>query len=410
MRTERFKGALLSTLLIASLLSPILLISPTAAWGQEIGWTRQFGTSDNDYAPGLAVDASGNVYIAGWTEGALPGKSSSGGTDAFIRKYDGSGNEIWTRQFGTSDNDIARGVVVDTSGNVYVAGETRGALPGQTSSGGRDAFVRKYDGSGNEIWTKQFGTPSTDFAKSIAVDASGNVYVAGETWNALPGQSYAGGGDTFVRKYDGSGNEFWTRQFGTFTTDSAYGVTVDTSGNVYVAGTTGGALPEQSSSGGWDAFVRKYDGSGNEIWTRQFGSSATDFAESVAVDASDNVYVAGETWGALPGQTSSGYEDAFVRKYDGSGNELWTRQFGTSTSDVARGVVVDTSDNVYVAGYTFGALPGQSYAGEGDVLLVKFVQITAPPTDFSIELAIAIAIGCAVTVAALYMRRRNPRK
>jgi len=87
MRTERFKGALLSTLLIASLLSPILLISPTAAWGQEIGWTRQFGTSDNDYAPGLAVDASGNVYIAGWTEGALPGQSYAGGGDVLLVKF-----------------------------------------------------------------------------------------------------------------------------------------------------------------------------------------------------------------------------------------------------------------------------------------------------------------------------------
>ena len=144
MRTGSFKGALLSALIVASLLSPVLLISAKAAWGQEIGWTRQFGTSDNDYAPGLAVDASGNVYIAGYTLGALPGQSFSGSMDAFVRKYDGEGNELWTRQFGTSDNDSAYGLAVDASGNVYVAGETRGALPGQSSSGSLDAFLIKF--------------------------------------------------------------------------------------------------------------------------------------------------------------------------------------------------------------------------------------------------------------------------
>lgn len=150
---------------------------------------------------------------------------------------------------------------------------------------------------------------------------------------------------------------------------------------------------------------------GQEIgWIRQFGTSSTDFARSIAVDASGNVYVAGHTSGALPGQTSSGGRDAFVRKYHGPENELWTKQFGTSSMDFARGVAVDTSGNVYVAGYTFGTLPGHSSAGGGDVLLVKFVQITTPPTDISIELAIAIAIGCSVIVAALYMRKRKTRK
>jgi len=150
---------------------------------------------------------------------------------------------------------------------------------------------------------------------------------------------------------------------------------------------------------------------GQEIgWTSQFGTSSTDFARSIAVDASGNVYVAGHTYGALPGQTSSGGSDAFVRKYDGSESELWTRQFGTPNDDSAYGVAVDTSDNVYVAGYTFGTLPGHSSAGEGDVLLVKFVHITAPRTHISIELVIAIAIGCSVIAAALYMRKRKTLK
>jgi len=200
-RTESFKCALLSTLIIASLLSPLLLISAKAAWGQEIGWTRQFGTFANDYATNIAVDASGNVYVAGKTVGALPEQSSSGDWDVFVRKYDSSGSELWTRQFGTSTYDYAESVAVDASGNVYVAGLTSGALPGQTSSGGGDAFVRKYDGSGSEIWTKQFGTSTYDEAYDVAVDTFDNVYVAGQTYGALPGQTSSGGRDAFLVKF-----------------------------------------------------------------------------------------------------------------------------------------------------------------------------------------------------------------
>ena len=210
MGTESFKGALLSTLIIASLASPLLLISAKAAWGQEIVWIRQFGTFANDHATDVAVDTSGNIYVAGETVGALPGQTSSGDWDVFVRKYDGSGSELWTRQFGTFATDHTTDVAIDASGNVYAAGYTGGALPGQSSSGFDDAFVRKYDGSGNELWTMQFGTSTYDYAESVAVDASGNIYVAGETLGALLGQTSSGGLDAFVRKYDSSSNELWT--------------------------------------------------------------------------------------------------------------------------------------------------------------------------------------------------------
>jgi len=201
-RTEGFKGALLSALLIASLMS-LLITSAEAAWGQEIGWTRQFGSSDNDYAFIVTVDASGNVYVAGETNGTLPGQSSAGIPDVFVRKYDGSGNEFWTRQFGSDASDEASSVMADTSGNVYVVGSTGkgGALPGQTSAGELDAFIRKYDGSGNELWTRQFGTSDWDWTRGVAVDTSGDVYVAGWTYGALPGQISAGGGDAFLVKF-----------------------------------------------------------------------------------------------------------------------------------------------------------------------------------------------------------------
>ena len=118
-----------------------LALVPTAH-AQGIVWIRQFGTSSEDRAHGISVDASG-IYVVGRTGGTLPGQTSAGGSDVFVRKYDVNGNEIWTRQFGTSIFDSPRGISVDASG-IYAAGRTDGTLPGQTSAGGHhDAFVAK---------------------------------------------------------------------------------------------------------------------------------------------------------------------------------------------------------------------------------------------------------------------------
>lgn len=353
------------------------------ASGNEL-WTRQFGTSGWDRAQSVAVDADGNIYVAGYTDNVFPGQTSSGSGDAFVRKYDASGNELWTIQFGTSSWDEADSVAVGASGNIYVAGYTSGALPGQSSFGASDAFVRKYSSSGSVIWTRQFGTSTYDGASGVAVDALGNVYVAGYTDGALPGQTSFGDLDAFVRKYNSSGSERWTRQFGTSDVDTVRGIAVDAAGNAYVGGLTFGTLPGQTSSGEMDAFVRKYNSSGSAIWTRQFGTFDWEYVSSVAVDDESNVYFAGETWEALPGQTAPGQMDAFVGEYDALGNALWMKQFGTPDFDRALGVAVDSSGNVYVGGQTIGAFPEQTSLGFYDAFLAKFLQI-----ELSVEVSIS---------------------
>jgi len=330
------------------------------ASGNEV-WTRVFGTAGApDVADSIAVDPSG-VYVAG-----------SFGGDVFVRKYDASGNEVWTRQFGssgTSSGDRARAIAVDASG-LYVAGYVQSALPGQTLAGNADAFVRKYDADGQEIWTRQFGTTGSDTAEGIAVDASG-VYVVGSAGGALPGQAWSGDRDAFVRKYDLDGNEIWTRQFGAdcrevedefgdvyvlCPVDGALAVAGDASG-VYLAGTTWGALPGQTWTGDSDAFIRKYDADGNEVWTREFGNS--DGVLGIDVDSS-GLFIAGMTGGA-------GNADAFMGKYAGDGSEVWMRVYGNPDCqeveddlgnvyvycplDHALGIAVDEF-GVYVAGWT----------------------------------------------------------
>lgn len=344
------------------------LLAGSVAEAQEFQWVRQFGTTGTDQARGVWIDSSG-IYVVGFVDGALPGQSSSGGTDAFLRKYDSNGNELWTRQFGTAGFDGAARVSADASG-VYVVGRTDGALPGQSYAGAADAFVRKYDSDGNELWTRQFGTSSNDVANSVSLDGSG-VLVGGWTGGALPGQISAGNADAFIRKYDANGNELWTLQFGTPGIDQITegGLFADGTG-VYVAGETTGALPGQINAGGGDVFVRKYNELGKEQWTRQFGGTDFDLVRGIVVDAR-SIYVGGFTLGALPGQSSAGSRDAFVRKYDLDGNEQWTRQFGTASLDQAHAVSAQAG-GVYLFGKTDGAFPGQISAGSTDAFVRKY--------------------------------------
>ena len=113
-------------------------------------WTKQLGSSSNDDAFGVATDSSGNVYVTGATTGGLDGNTSAYGNDLFVVKYNSSGTKQWTKQLGTSGHDNARGVATDSSGNVYVAGDTTGGLDGNTSAGSSDIFVVKYNSSGTK--------------------------------------------------------------------------------------------------------------------------------------------------------------------------------------------------------------------------------------------------------------------
>ena len=315
----------------------------------------------------MAADATG-AYVVGRTATTPPGQTIPT-IETFLQRYNSEGSVQWERRFSSEGGVIPNGIVVDSSG-VYIAGATGSALPDQTFSGAADAFVRKYAFNGSELWTRQFGTTAADTSFALFADSSG-VYVVGSTDGVLAGQTgSAGGTDAFVRRYTPNGFELWTRQFGSSGTDAAGGVAADATG-IYVGGGTDGIMPGATSAGGPDAFVRKYGFEGNIEWTRQFGTTQTERAGPVARDAT-GVYIVGVTAGAFPEQTSSGGGDAFVRHYDPAGNGAWTHQLGSPGGDSATAVATDAT-SVYVAGDTTGTLPGQFSAGGIDSFLLKLL-------------------------------------
>ncbi len=335
-------------------------------------WTRQLGTTEGDQGSGIAVDTSGNVYVTGTTYGGLDGNTNAGGADMFLVKYDAAGTKQWTQQMGSTASDTGYSVAVDDNGNIYVTGQTQGNLDGNTNAGSYDIFLVKYNAAGAKQWTQQLGTASYDDAAGVAVDRSGNIYVSGATEGGFDGYSNLGQFDSILVKFNDAGTQLWLRQLGTTANDFSYKVAVDGSGNAYVTGYTQGNLDVNINAGNYDMFLTKYDDAGTKQWTKLLGTTADDTGYGVAVDGSGNVYVTGSTGGGLDGNTSAGNDDIFLVKYNDTGTKQWTQQLGTTTDDVGAGVAVDGTGNIYITGYTYGGLDGNTSAGSWDMFLVKY--------------------------------------
>jgi hypothetical protein len=336
----------------------------------ERAW--QLGTSLYDGANGVATDSSGNVYVTGQTFAGLDGNANAGSLDAFLSKYNSNGVKIWTRQPGTTGAETGTGVATDSNLNVYITGYTTGGLDGNISAGGNDLFLSKYFPNGSLQWTRQLGTSSDDIATSVTTDNSGNVYVAGYTRAGLDGQTFVGGFyDLFITKYNASGTKQWTRQLGSTGDDYANGITTDSSGNVYVTGATTGGLDGNTSAGLEDIFITKYNASGTKQWTRQLGTTRPEFGRGIVADVSGDIYVTGYTFGSLDGNTVSGFNDAFLSKYDANGVKQWTRLLGASSNDFAYAVTAGTTGGIYLTGETNGNL-GSASAGGSDLFVARY--------------------------------------
>ena len=364
--------------------------------------TQQFGTPFDDIGQGIALDASGNIYITGSTGGSLDRNTSEGMLDAFLSKLDPSRQRLGSKQFGTTGDDIAYAIATDVSGNIYITGSTGGSLPGSTSSGNKDIFLAKTDSSGNTIFVKQFGTNQEDVAYGIAIDTGGNIYITGSTGGDL-GTGSAGGLDIFLMKFDSSGNRVFTQQFGTNQDDIGYGVVVDNGGNIYITGSTEGVLGT-SSFGRSDVFLSKFDSSLVNQFIVQFGSNGDDAGYSIALSGTDTIYITGSTAGNLPGNTNSGLADILLAKFNSTGANQFLHQLGTTGIDIGNSVAVDAAGDVYVTGSTQGELLGNGAFGLSDMFLIKFNS--SGVTQFARQMGTSgndIAYGLAIQGTAIYI-------
>lgn len=338
-------------------------------------WAHQFEHEVGTSARGVAVDATGTVYVTGTTGGNLA-DIHTGGVDAYVRAIDRQRGVVWTRQFGLGEDGVINAIAASHEGNLAVAGSISSDLGG-TSVGPEDAFVRSFHPNGDHRWITRFGDVDIDEFASVAIDPDGRVYAAGHSAldSTVPPFDGTSG---IVFAYAANGGLRWAYLIEATPASSrthARAIAVGGDGIVAAAGQTSGTLT-RSPTGGSDAFVRAYDVAGNHLWTRQFGSLDRETATAVAVDAGGNVIVAGSTWGAL-GEQHVGMSDAFVRVYDRDGAVRWTHQFGTDREETVRGVAVDRDGAIVVLGTTTGALAGDPI-GPRDLFVRKLAPDGTP--------------------------------
>jgi hypothetical protein len=293
-------------------------------------WVKQqavMNTSGNDQTFGIATDPSGNCYVSYYTDGTVSGGTTIGSNTLALFKLDADGNMVWIKDMSqvNGDNAYVLNPVLasDTTGNVFLAYVISGTVSGGTNAGGGyDIAVAKLDSNGNCVWIKQTPTMNTsggDFYPSVALDASGNIYVGYWTTGAASGGSNVYGFDVIVFKLDSNGDAVWVKQPTSLNTNTGadYNIRIaaDSSGNVYLSYRSSGTISGGTLRAPETVVVAKMDTNGNVVWAVQDGLINTNVANydpAIAVDTNDNIFVTYYTNGTVSGGTNAGYESDII--------------------------------------------------------------------------------------------------
>jgi hypothetical protein len=333
-----------------------------------------------------AIDSDGNLYVVGNSNGDFGNQLNRGAQDVFLTKYDSVGKALWTRLLGASDTAEGFAVEVDSSDNVVVTGKVRGDVAPVAIGGGYDTFVTKYNEAGEEQFTRQISPLSDDGGADVAIAADGSIFIVGHTRSAMNSTvTHSGGLDAYVTKLDASGNLAYHRQFGSSGDERATSVAIANDGDlivgsvedgvavvrkfasadgasaaiwettlgglsggalggikvdgssVYVVGSTGNtsldaggaATLNNAHSGGIDGFLMRIDDAGASAvanYTTYVGTSGADAVGDLTISGGE-IYVVGETTGAMPGESQALVRSGFASKFDAAGALQWTHQY-----------------------------------------------------------------------------------
>ncbi|MGC2170797.1 MAG: SBBP repeat-containing protein [Candidatus Sulfotelmatobacter sp.] len=405
--------------------SRALLIDPSVSYA----YSTYLGGSEDDEGYGIAFDSGGNAYVTGETDSTnFPGFSNSpaGVTNVFVTKISPDGSTlVYSTYVGGSGNDSGNAIAVDASGDVFVAGgttssdfpATAGAF--QTAlAGAENAFVCELGPNGSSVtYCTYLGGSGEDLAFGLAVDSSGNTYAVGSTSSTnFPTKnpiqaSLAGTSNGFVTKLNPAGTALvYSTYLGGGSGDEVFAVALDSSDNAYLTGTTsspsfpttaGVVQPacgtDGTCNGGLsDAFVTVINTPGSAyVYSTFLGGSGSDLGNAIAVDSSDNAYVTGATESTdFPRQSPlynnyGGDTDAFVTKLNPTGSALlYSTYLGGSGADLGAGIALDAGNNAYVTGQTSSsnfpvASPTQSTLGGGSDAFVTEINPAGSALAFS---------------------------
>jgi Secretion system C-terminal sorting domain len=373
------------TLIICTL----LLTTIAQAQEQMLNWATHFSGRPAGYGESVDVDTLGNIFVCGGfvdtvdfdPSANVANLVSKGSMDGYIAKYDDDGNYIWAKSFGGSIIDYGHSVQYDNLGNVYVVGYFNNIIyftntDSLVSNGQTDIFLTKYDSNGNFIWARGFGGTSREEGKCLAIDKSGNIYIAGSFNSSIINFNPSGSNnetntgpittsDAFIAKYDSAGQYIWSLAFGGAQFDYIFGIATDTNENIYATGgymvgvdfDPSGNIATNVAVNNEDVFVAKYDSSGTYVWAKGIGGTNTEAGRNVDVSANGDVYVTGQFSGTVDFNiagssafiTAMGVVDGFLAKYDNNGNYLWANNFGGLGATLeSKGYDIELDEDGYI--------------------------------------------------------------
>jgi hypothetical protein len=336
------------------------------------------GGSEDDRALSTATDPQGNLYVTGFfnSDSITFGSITLTNPGMFLVKYDAAGNVIWAKEASGSNDNFANSVATDALGNIYIAGQFYSTIItfGSITLTDPGMFVVKYDPSGNIIWAKDANGNNSSVVCSIALDDLGNIFVGGK----FGANSLIIGSDTllfgyydrFVAKYDTAGNPIWARGLytgGYIENVDAPFISADKFGNVYATGgfhvgTCVIVTTQLVNQGDDNIYLAKFNGSGNLLWAKRFGDSGHNDGTSVAVDTSGNIYIAGYFTDvniifSPVTIVGGGGLHAYLVKLDPNGNAIWGNKIKWLWGYKPVKIATDKNQCVYITGY-FGSTAG----------------------------------------------------
>ncbi len=322
--------------------------------GNQLWVARYNGTANQDDMPvAMAADVSGNVIVTGQSKG-------TGGHFNFVTiKYDANGNQLWLGRYigpGKAEDD-AQALTVDSAGNVYVTGKSKG------DGTDFDYATLKYSSTGAQLWVARYNGPANtvDSPAAIGVDTNGNVYVTGQSKGV--GSDF----DYTTIKYAGAGAELWVARYDgpDGTVDQATALAVDPSGDVFVTGGSKGA------AGPFDYATLKYNTDGVLLWSARYNGSGNsdDTAQAILLDDNGDAYVTGGAKGA-----GTANDMTTVKYASQDGQQLWAASYNgpANSDDIGRSLAISPNGTLYVTGESKG--PGTEF----DYALIKYVQPEPP--------------------------------
>lgn len=385
-----------------SVLWSLFLCLSLPGYAQQFEWAKNIGGLGLDAARTITTDLEGNVIVAGSFSGSasIAGTwvSGDGVLEGLVAKFSSDGTLLWARVISGPLEDMARGVVTEENGSIYVVGhftdtvsfyENQNYLAGSRSKGGQDVFVVKYDADGNYQWHLTCGGTEDDTATDIDwYQWSGKFYVSGGFQNRGSFGTSAilsnGLTDAFLMKLDADGNVHWVRNGGGDEHDIASAVAVDrTNGMVYLVGDyyeqaefDGEILESVGSS---DMFIAQFDEDGNQMWVKTNGGTNVDVSTGVGVDLNNMVYVCGYYQLTTVFQnhtaTALGYNDVFLSQFDSEGNCMWLSSAGSNALDNCLGMDVAWDGTTYLTGMFDSEMFADDVSFEGngyDIFILSY--------------------------------------